>query len=92
MEARRTFETGARSSKQIWIVFAALLAALVLALGGAYVAKGLTSASAPPSSPLVVQPGGFQGSHHAPARAPKVTVRSAPGSPAHSVRYRVQSN
>jgi flagellar basal body-associated protein FliL len=59
MEARRAFQTGARSSKQIWIVVAALLAVMALGVAGAYLAKGLTSASAP-ASQQVVQ-GNFQG-------------------------------
>jgi hypothetical protein len=55
MEARRTFEAGARSSKQVWFVVAALLAVLVLGVAGAYIAKGLTSVSASPSGHAAVQ-------------------------------------
>jgi hypothetical protein len=46
MEARRAFETGAKGSNQLWIVVAALLAVLVLGIAGAFVAKGLSPASA----------------------------------------------
>lgn len=53
MEARRTFEAGAKSSKQIWIVVAALLVVLALGVAGAYFAKSLTSASAPASGHVV---------------------------------------
>jgi hypothetical protein len=49
MEARRTFRTGARSSRQILIVVAALLAVVALGVAGAFLAKGLTAASAPTS-------------------------------------------
>jgi flagellar basal body-associated protein FliL len=60
MEARRTFETGAKSSKQIWIVFVALLAVLALGMAGAYVAKALSHTNAlttnAPSSGQVMRP------------------------------------
>ena len=47
MEARRTFQGGVTSSKPNWIVVAALLAALLLAAASVYLAKGMSSASAP---------------------------------------------
>ena len=47
MEARRTF-VGAKSYRQLWIIVAALMAAAVLGLGGAFVASGLTSAGKAP--------------------------------------------
>ncbi|MDQ6876572.1 MAG: hypothetical protein M3082_02525 [Candidatus Dormibacteraeota bacterium] len=88
MEARRTFQTEAKSTNQIWMVLAALLAVVVLGVGSAFLANALTTASAP-SSTLVVQSGGFQGSHHAPIRnAPASTQRTAPDPSANSVRYR----
>ena len=46
MEARRTFQGEAKSSR-IYIVVAALLAAIALGLGGGFAAKGLGSASGP---------------------------------------------
>jgi hypothetical protein len=46
MEARRAFQGGATSSKQIYIVVSALLVALALALAVAYLASR-TSASVP---------------------------------------------
>jgi hypothetical protein len=49
MEVRRTFRTGAKGSKQIWIVVAALLAVVALGVAGAFLAKGLTAAGAPTS-------------------------------------------
>ena len=49
MEARRSFQTAARSSKQSWMVVVALLAVLTLGVAGAFLAKSLTSASAPAS-------------------------------------------
>ena len=48
MEARRAFQAGASSSKQIYIVVSALLVALALALAVAYLASR-TSASVPAS-------------------------------------------
>ena len=47
MEARRTFQGGVTSSKPNWIVVAALLAALLLAAASVYLAKGMSSVSAP---------------------------------------------
>jgi hypothetical protein len=47
MEARRTFDAGAKSSKQIWLVVAAFLAVVALGVAGAYFAKGINFASAP---------------------------------------------
>ena len=47
MEARRTFQ-GARSYRQLWIIVAALMAAAVLGVGGAFVAGGLTHAGKAP--------------------------------------------
>ena len=58
MEARRTFQGDAKSSR-IWIVVAALLAVIALGLAGGYAAKGVTSKSAPSSAPVVQT--GFQG-------------------------------
>jgi flagellar basal body-associated protein FliL len=52
MEARRAFQTDARSS-QFWIVIAALLTVLALGVVGAYLAKGLNQTSAPSSSQVV---------------------------------------
>lgn len=49
MEARRTFQ-GSKSYRQLWIIVAALMAAAVLGLGGAFVASGLTS-----SAPQIVK-------------------------------------
>lgn len=57
MEARRTFEGDAKSSR-IGIVVAAMLAAIALGLAGGYAAKGITPASAP-AKVNVVQPGLF---------------------------------
>ena len=42
MEARRTFQ-GSKSYRQLWIILAALMAAAVLGVGGAFVASGMTS-------------------------------------------------
>jgi hypothetical protein len=56
MEARRTFQGEAKSSR-IYIVVAALLAAIALGLGGGYAAKGLGSVKSPTKAPAVVQPG-----------------------------------
>jgi hypothetical protein len=53
MEARRTFQGGATSSKANWIVVAALLAALLLAAVSVYLAKGMSSASAPAATHVV---------------------------------------
>jgi hypothetical protein len=58
MEARRTFQGEAKSSR-IYIVVAALLAAIALGLAGGFAAKGLGSVSAPTKAPVVVQPGGL---------------------------------
>jgi hypothetical protein len=44
MEARRSFDSGAKSSK-VWIVVASLLAAMALGLAGGYAAKGTASVS-----------------------------------------------
>jgi hypothetical protein len=55
MEARRTFQGEAKSSR-IYIVVAALLAAIALGLGGGYAAKGLGSASPATKAPVVVTP------------------------------------
>jgi hypothetical protein len=55
MEARRTFEGGAKGSR-IYIVVAALLAVIALGLAGGYAAKGLSSVSAP-AKVQTVQPG-----------------------------------
>jgi hypothetical protein len=57
MEARRTFQGDTKSSR-IWIVVAALLAAIALGLAGGYAVKGVTSKSAPASAPVVQT--GFQ--------------------------------
>ena len=53
MEARRTFQRGVASPKPNWIVVAALLAALLLAAVSAYLAKGMSSASAPAATHVV---------------------------------------
>jgi hypothetical protein len=53
MQARTAIQGRASSSKQIWFVVAALLAALVLGVAGAYLAKSLTVASAPTSVHIV---------------------------------------
>ena len=47
MEARRTF-SGAKSYRQLWIILAALMAAAVLGVGGAFVASGVTSSGKAP--------------------------------------------
>jgi len=47
MEARRTFQ-GAKSYRQLWIILAALLAAAVLGVGGAFVVSGVSSSSKAP--------------------------------------------
>src|SRR5438552_19002060 len=49
MEARRTFQ-GSKSYRQLWIVLAALMAAAILGLGGAFVASGALS-----SAPQIVK-------------------------------------
>ena len=51
MEARRTFQ-GSKSYRQLWIILAALMAAAVLGVGGAFVASGLASAG---KAPQIVQ-------------------------------------
>jgi len=51
MEARRAFQ-GSKSYRQLWIIVAALMAAAVLGLGGAFVASGVTSSS---KAPQIVQ-------------------------------------
>ena len=56
MEARRTFQ-GAKSYRQLWIILAALMAAAVLGLGGAFVANGLTSAGKAPQIVTHAAPG-----------------------------------
>jgi hypothetical protein len=57
MEARRTFQGEAKSSR-IYIVVAALLAAIALGLGGGFAAKGLGSASGSATkAPVVVKSG-----------------------------------
>ena len=53
MEARRTFQGGGTSSKPNGMVVAALLAALLLAAVSAYLAKGMSSASAPAATHVV---------------------------------------
>jgi len=47
MEARRTFQ-GSKSYRQLWIILAALMAAAVLGVGGAFVASGASSSSKAP--------------------------------------------
>ena len=47
MEARRTF-SGAKSYRQLWIILAALMAAAVLGVGGAFVASGVASSGKAP--------------------------------------------
>jgi hypothetical protein len=56
MEARRTFQGEAKSSR-IYIVVAALLAAIVLGLAGGYAAKGFGSTGTPTKAPVVVKSG-----------------------------------
>jgi hypothetical protein len=56
MEARRTFQGEAKSSR-IYIVVAALLAAIVLGLAGGFAAKGFGSVSTPTKAPVVVKSG-----------------------------------
>ena len=51
MEARRAFQ-GSKSYRQLWIILAALMAAAVLGVGGAFVASGLASSG---KAPQVVQ-------------------------------------
>ncbi len=53
MEARRTFQGGVTSSKPNWMVVAALLAALLLAAVSVYLAKGMSSVSAPAATHVV---------------------------------------
>src|SRR2546427_10835788 len=53
MEARRTFQGGATSSKQLWIVVAALGAALALGVAILYLAKRMSSARAPATKHVV---------------------------------------
>ena len=53
MEARRTFQGGVASSKSMWIVVAALVAALALGVASLYLAKGMSSASAPAATHVV---------------------------------------
>jgi hypothetical protein len=83
MEARRTFQGEAKSSR-IYIVVAALLAAIALGLAGGFAAKGLGSASAPTKAPVVVQPGLYtapdQNDHSwmAPKAAPYVPSHKRP--------------
>jgi flagellar basal body-associated protein FliL len=90
MEARRTFETGARSSKQIWLAFAAVLTVLVLGIAGAFLAKSLSSsASASPSVSTPVHISG--GPTHRGRIAPKLldgNAEQAPSSAAADRRYR----
>jgi flagellar basal body-associated protein FliL len=47
MEARRAF-SGAKSYRQLWIILAALMAAAVLGVGGAFIASGVSSAGKAP--------------------------------------------
>jgi hypothetical protein len=56
MEARRTFQGEAKSSR-IYIVVAALLAAIVLGLAGGFAAKGIGSAGSQTKAPVVVKSG-----------------------------------
>lgn len=55
MEARRAFQGEAKSYKQIWIVVAALLAALLLGVVAPYIFKSVSTGAAP--SGHVVQTG-----------------------------------
>jgi hypothetical protein len=84
MEARRTFQGEAKSSR-IYIVVAALLAAIALGLAGGFAAKGLGSVSPQTKAPVVVQPGGLytapdQNDHSwmAPKAAPYVPSHKRP--------------
>lgn len=83
MEARRAFQGGATSSKQIYIVVSALLVAIALVLAVAYLASR-TSASVPASRHSV------QAAFQAPdaqernaklnaSRGPQVTYRETHG-------------
>jgi hypothetical protein len=45
MEASRAFQTGASSSKRIWTIVAVVLAALALAVAGAFLASAMTTGS-----------------------------------------------
>ena len=56
MEARRTFQ-GSKSYRQLWIILAALMAAAVLGVGGAFVASGLTSSGKAPQVVTHAAPG-----------------------------------
>jgi len=47
MEARRAFQ-GSKSYRQLWIILAALMAAAVLGVGGAFVASGVASSGKAP--------------------------------------------
>jgi hypothetical protein len=58
MEARRSFEGGAKSSK-VWIVIAGLLAAMALGLAGGYAAKSPATVIVPGVTHAAVQ-GAFQ--------------------------------
>jgi hypothetical protein len=75
MEARRTFQGGATSSKPNWIVVAALLAALLLAAVSAYLAKGMSSASAPAATHVVTS---FQAPDAADRNAAIQAARTTP--------------
>jgi len=52
MEVRRTYSAGAKSSKQIWMAVAALVAVVALGVAAAFLAKGL-SAGVPASTRTV---------------------------------------
>ena len=56
MEARRSFQ-GSKSYRQLWIILAALMAAAVLGVGGAFVASGLTSSGKAPQVVTHAAPG-----------------------------------
>jgi len=53
MEARRTFQ-GEASASKFWIVVAALLAVMALAIAGVYLSKGTASTAAPATKHVVL--------------------------------------
>lgn len=51
MEASRAFQTGAPSSRRIWIMVAVVLAALALGIAGAYLANAMSMTSSAAGAP-----------------------------------------
>ena len=76
MQARTAYQGRARTSKSIWTVVVALLAALALGVAGANLAKSLTSASVPTSVHIVQT--GFQAPDAQDRNAQLLRVRSGP--------------